>query len=70
MTNLALLAMDKELQAFAPNTSNQNWILMFVAFEHIFMAIKYVIEKVIPDIPKNVKEKMDRNEFLLQNKQS
>lgn len=68
MTNLALLSMDKDVQAFAPNASSRDWILMFVAFEHIFLGIKYIIDKVIPDVPRVVKEKMDRNDFLLNTK--
>ena len=54
MTNLALLSMDKDVQAFAPNASSRDWILMFVVFEHIFLGIKYIIDKVIPDVPRVV----------------
>ena len=41
MTNCALLAMDKDLQSFAPDVSSTNWVLVFVAIEHIFLCIRY-----------------------------
>ena len=58
--------MDKDVQAFAPKASSRDWVLLFVVFEHIFLVIKYLIDKVIPDVPSDVKLKMDRNEFILQ----
>jgi len=65
ITNLALLSMDKDVQAFAPDSSSRNWILFFVAIEHIMLSIRFALDKVIPDVPKNIKDKMDKNEFLL-----
>ena len=60
--------MDKDVQAFAPKASSRDWVLLFVVFEHIFLVIKYLIDKVIPDVPSDVKLKMDRNEFILQSR--
>ena len=68
MTNLALLSMDHDVQAFAPNASSRDWILMFVFIEHIFLLIRGIIDKVIPDVPSHIKRAMDINEFKLKSK--
>ena len=68
MTNLALLSMDRDVQAFAPNASSRDWILLFVFFEHIFLLIREIIDKVIPDVPSHIKLAMDINDFKLKSK--
>lgn len=68
MTNCALLAMDPSVQAVAPEASTRDWILLFVAIEHIFLFIRLAIEKGIPDETSKVKEAMDRDEFVLKSK--
>ena len=68
MTNLSLLAMDRDVQDFAPNASSRDWILMFVFFEHIFLLIRVIIDKVIPDVPSHIKLAMDINDFKLKSK--
>jgi anoctamin-10 len=68
MTNCTLLAMDKDVQDFAPESSNRDWILLFVVIEHLFLAIRVVIDKSIPDVSKKVKLAMDRNDYLLKNR--
>jgi len=67
MTNLTLLAMDKDVQAFAPQASSRDWVLLFVLFEHLFLLIRVIIETSISDMPKKVKNEVDRNEFRLKN---
>ena len=42
VTNCALIAMDKDLQAFAPDVTSKNWALLFVAIEHVFLCIRSV----------------------------
>ena len=66
MTNLTLLSLDKDVQAFAPEWSSRDWILMFVFFEHVLLLIRVIIEISISDVPKKVKMAMDKNDFLLQ----
>lgn len=68
MTNLALLSMDKDVQAFAPNASSRDWVLLFVAIEHIFLLIRVIIDKIIPDVPSKTKFKIDMNDFKLKSK--
>jgi len=68
ITNCALLAMDKDLQAVAPETSSKEWVLLFVFVEHIFIAIRFAIAFLIPDVPKRVKDAIDRDDFILKNK--
>ena len=65
MTNLTLLSLDKDVQAFAPEWSSRDWILMFVFFEHVLLLIRVIIEISISDVPKKVKMAMDKNDFLL-----
>ena len=66
MTNLALLAMDKDVQAFAPESSSRDWVLLFVAFEHVFLLIRIIIAKAIPDVSGKIKLAMDINEHKIQ----
>ena len=65
LTNLALLSMDKDVQAFAPNSSSRDWVLLFVTIEHIFLLIRVAIAKVIPDVSGKVKLAIDINDFKL-----
>jgi len=65
MTNLTLLSLDKDVQAFAPHWSSRDWILMFVFFEHVLLLIRVIIEVSISDVPRKVKMAMDKNDFLL-----
>ena len=65
MTNLTLLSLDKDVQAFAPQSSSKDWVLLFVFFEHVLLLIRVIIETSIPDVPRKVKVAMDRNDFLL-----
>ena len=65
MTNTALLAMDPEMKSLFPSFSESGWILAFVAIEHIFLAIRVIIDKVIPDQSRQVKFRMDRDDFIL-----
>ena len=41
VTNCALLAMDKDLQSFAPDVSSKNWALIFVGIKHVFLSMRY-----------------------------
>jgi len=68
MTNCALLAMDADVQAFAPGCSSRDWVLLFVVIEHIFLLIRISIDQVISDVPKKIKNKIDRDDFIRKNK--
>ena len=67
MTNLTLLAMDRDVQAFAPDAASKDWVLLFVVFEHIFLLIRVLIESSVSDMPRKVKNEVDRNEYRLRN---
>lgn len=68
MTNCTLLAMDKDVQAFAPHSSNRDWVLLFVGIEHIFLCIRLAINYIIPDVSSKVKHAMDKDDYLLKNR--
>ena len=71
ITNCALLSMDKNLRAtFGFGRSDLTWVLLFVALEHIVLAIRVMIDKVISDVPSNIKLAMDREDFILKNKKN
>ncbi|QQP41663.1 Anoctamin, partial [Caligus rogercresseyi] len=65
MTNLALLSMDPDVQYFA---GTSEYVLIFVVLEHVFLSIKVLIDKAIPDVSRRVKFNMDRDEYLLKHK--
>ena len=71
MTNCALLSMDKSLRdAFGLGRSDLTWALLFVGLEHIVLAIRVIIDKVISDVPSNIKNAMDREDFILKHKKN
>ena len=71
MTNCALLSMDKSLRSeFGLGRSDLTWVLLFVGLEHIVLAIRVIIDKVISDVPSNIKRAMDRDDFILKNKKN
>jgi hypothetical protein len=65
MTNCVLLSMDKDVQAFMPDASQRDWILLWVGIEHVFLLVRMAINVIIPDVTKKIKESMDRDEWLL-----
>ncbi len=68
MTNCALLAMDADVQAFMPDATQLQWVLLFVGIEHAFLFVRMAIDELIPDVSKSVKDSMDRDEWILKNK--
>ena len=50
--------------------TTRDWILMFVVIEHIFLAIRICIDRVIPDESRSVKFAMDRDDFILKNRKT
>ena len=69
ITNCALLAMDIDLRrAFGLGLTDLRWVLLFVALEHVVLTIRVIIDKVISDVPSDVKKAMDKDDFLLKNK--
>ncbi len=71
VTNCALLYLDADIRKLAaPNASDTDWLLLFVAIEHVFLALKVILAEAIPDVPKHVKLAMDRNDHLLKNRLS
>jgi len=65
-TNCALLAMDIDLRAaFDFGLSDLAWWGLFVGLEHIFLLVRVAIDKLIPDVPSDVKKNIDRDDFIL-----
>ncbi|XP_055891535.1 anoctamin-10-like isoform X2 [Biomphalaria glabrata] len=64
ITNCALIGMDPEVQKLLPSTLTPvNMVLIFVATEHIVLAIKASIALLIPDIPKSVSLQLAKQEY-------
>ena len=63
--------MDKSLrEGFGLDRSDLTWVLLFVGLEHIVLAIRVIIDKVISDVPSNIKRAMDRDDFILKHKKN
>ncbi|KAB7497492.1 Anoctamin-10 [Armadillidium nasatum] len=60
MTNCALLCLSPRVRPLAPNASPVEWVLIFVAFEHIILALKMSLVRCFPDRPEWVRDAMDR----------
>ncbi len=66
MTNCALMHGDSSLRAaFSPDSSDLGWLLLLVAVEHAFLLVRVVIDRLINDVPRSVKDAQDREEFIL-----
>ncbi|XP_005096666.1 anoctamin-10 isoform X2 [Aplysia californica] len=64
ITNCALIGMDPEVQKLLPSDmSAVNMVLIFVAAEHIVLAIKASIALLIPDVPKWVILQIAKQEY-------
>ncbi|GFO25413.1 anoctamin [Plakobranchus ocellatus] len=65
ITNCALIGMDPEVKKLLPSElSPVNYVLIFVAAEHIVLAIKATVAILVPDLPKWVSLQMARQEFM------
>ncbi|RXG70154.1 TELO2-interacting protein 1-like protein [Armadillidium vulgare] len=60
MTNCALLCLSPRVRPLAPNASAVEWVMIFVAFEHIILALKMSLVRCFPDRPEWVRDAMDR----------
>ncbi|PIK59038.1 anoctamin-10 [Apostichopus japonicus] len=63
LTNVALLAMSPEVQELVSHLSTAKFILLFVAVEHVFLAIKAAIAILIPDLPDWMEEELAKEEY-------
>ncbi|CAF1634206.1 unnamed protein product [Adineta ricciae] len=54
VTNTALIAMQPSVREYFSSYSTVEYILLFVAAEHILLAIKFAIDFAIPDVPHEV----------------
>lgn len=54
VTNTALIAMQPSVRDYFSSYSDVEYILMFVAAEHILLALKFAIDFAIPDVPHEV----------------
>ncbi len=67
MTNCALMHADGSLRAtFAATSTDLDWLLLFVVVEHAFLLVRVIIDRLISDVPKSVKDAQDREEFILE----
>ncbi|XP_041375586.1 anoctamin-10-like isoform X2 [Gigantopelta aegis] len=64
ITNCALIGMDPEVQHLMPSSmSTVNMVLIFVAVEHVVLAVKAAVAFFIPDVPRWVEVEMARVEY-------
>ncbi|CAF1064866.1 unnamed protein product [Adineta steineri] len=54
VTNTALIAMQPSVREYFSSYSNVEYIIIFVAAEHILLALKFAIDFAIPDVPHEV----------------
>ncbi|UJR16383.1 hypothetical protein I4U23_003286 [Adineta vaga] len=54
VTNTALIAMQPSVRAYFSTYTDVEYILLFIAAEHILLAIKFAIDFAIPDVPYEV----------------
>lgn len=65
ITNCALVATSPVVKEWLPSDfSPINTVLLFVAVEHIILAIKFIMAMVIPDVPGWIVEELERKEYL------
>ncbi|XP_011503511.1 PREDICTED: anoctamin-8-like [Ceratosolen solmsi marchali] len=64
LVNCALIGLSGQVQRMFPEMSATQTILLIVALEHIMLAIRFIINCVIPDIPSWVATEMAKVEFL------
>ncbi len=66
MTNCALMHSDASLRsAFSFSASDRDWVLFFVLVEHLFLFVRVIIDRLISDVSRDVKEAQDREEFIM-----
>ncbi|CAF0837646.1 unnamed protein product [Rotaria sp. Silwood1] len=61
VTNTALIAMQPSVREYFSSYTDVEYILIFVAAEHILLAIKFAIDFVIPDVPYEVQIEQVKN---------
>ncbi|CAF4329543.1 unnamed protein product, partial [Adineta steineri] len=54
VTNTALIAMQPSVREYFSSYSNVEYIIIFVAAEHILLTLKFAIDFAIPDVPHEV----------------
>ncbi|XP_014238165.1 anoctamin-8 isoform X3 [Trichogramma pretiosum] len=64
LVNCALIGLSGQVQRMFPEMSATQTILLIVALEHIMLALRFVINCAIPDIPSWVATEMAKVEFL------
>ncbi|KAE8743738.1 hypothetical protein FOCC_FOCC009649 [Frankliniella occidentalis] len=55
MTNCGLLCVSPPMRRLAPDLSPTQWVLRWVAVEHLLMGVRYVLHQAIPDKPEWVR---------------
>lgn len=55
MTNCGLLCVSPPMRRLAPDLSATQWVLRWVAVEHLLMGVRYVLHQAIPDKPEWVR---------------
>ena len=68
MSNCSLLAIDLKKSA-GQDWTKLEWFSIFVAVEHLLIAVFIIVNKVIPNVPKHVKFAMDKTDFHFKQKQ-
>ncbi|XP_039279552.1 anoctamin-10 isoform X2 [Nilaparvata lugens] len=60
LTNCGLLCLQPSLRALAPDMSPVEWVLLFVALEHVLLGTRQVLHYAIPDKPDWVRIQLAR----------
>ena len=63
MVNCGLLVSSGQLARLLPGLSNVEIVLIAVLIEHVALALKWMISKIIPDIPAWVQAEMAKVEL-------
>uniref|UniRef100_A0A8C9W745 Anoctamin n=1 Tax=Scleropages formosus TaxID=113540 RepID=A0A8C9W745_SCLFO len=62
VTNCALIGMSPQMKSYFPDSETQ-LILVVATVEHVFLAFKFILAFVIPDVPRHIQIKLARVEF-------
>lgn len=63
MTNCALLCISPRVRSLSPGSSPVEWVLIFICFEHVILALKMVLVRCFSDQPQWVRDALDRVAF-------
>ncbi|XP_054284644.1 anoctamin-10 isoform X2 [Macrosteles quadrilineatus] len=63
MTNCGFLYLSPAMKSVAPEASPSEWVLIFVALEHVLLATRQILHLAIPDKPEWVRLALARHQY-------